>query len=433
MQKGGLGRARRAASCAYAAALAAACLVMAPAFVRAEHGMPGYDIGPEGDTIPLSGRVFVHNSNGVAWGLDALRAARPTLVGGGDRLPLSIVDQFDDMEGHTVPFDAGQGYGESLIILAPARPPGLAPARPLKPGATYQLRLEGESPLGAGAELGRWRAARVADKRPPAWKARPYLADIPERESDRPALVVPVAPEATDVFIEIVATPVGAGRPKRLLVPLARYGADETACRPVYVWDHANGVSGYHVHRDTARRFRATLAAIDHAGNRRAAPGPPIELLWPEEPLEVCVPQPGTKAPKRVKTPAPRWRAAPWLSTVSDGTPPRPTLRLHAPVAPSRRPLYVEVEVALEQGGPARRLIAALPPEEPGELTCARLRIADGLPRQLREDGAKAHALFRLAVIDEAGRRAVAPDPPLALDWGGDWPHVCLSAPGSGH
>jgi hypothetical protein len=266
---------------------------------QAEHGMPSYSfMVVDGSVAPTNMRVVLHSRNGVAWSLADLAAMRPTLVAGADRVPLAIVDRFDDMEGHAKPFEANAGYGESLVVFEPERP--------LEPNTHYTLEVVEPAPTSTSSghtkALSNWTTAAHADTEPPRWSRTPRIsARMHDWTEERlPGIDIHVPDERQPFYLLLEATPIGPGSPKRMILRIPpreqspNAGEPGTApeeagaCHYVYVFDHADGVFTDARHADAGRRFSFELTALDLAGNPRAAPGPQLVFSWPNEPIRVC-------------------------------------------------------------------------------------------------------------------------------------------------
>jgi len=249
---------------------------------HAEHGMPGYYfMVADGSVVPTNTRVVLHSRNGVVWSLPDVVAMQPTLVAGAERVPLAIVDSFDDMEGHAKPFEANAGYGDSLIVFETERP--------LTPNTRYALEVV-EPGSGHTNALSSWTTAVHADEEPPRWSRAPRISTRAHdwTEEPRPGIDIDLPDERQPFYLQLEATPIGPGSPKRMLLRIPPPSEEAAACHLVYVFDHAGGVFADAKHADAGKRFSFQLKATDLAGNSSAAPGPPLQLSWPNEPLRVC-------------------------------------------------------------------------------------------------------------------------------------------------
>jgi hypothetical protein len=147
----------------------------------AEDGYPYYYFVFEGaGELPRNTLVPLHGANGVPFGFETLELEEPRVTAGKQSVPLKIVDSYDDLEGHTTPFPEGDsGYGENLILFAPAEP--LA-AKTLYSFMIGEHRL---ATLRIGDEL---------DHEPPARPRPPFLisrAYCPRLAAERHHVVLP--------------------------------------------------------------------------------------------------------------------------------------------------------------------------------------------------------------------------------------------------
>jgi hypothetical protein len=396
-------------------AVVALALGLIPPGLLAEHGMPGYGVRPVGEgPIPTNQRFVIHSVNGVSWGLDQLREAKPVARSGRDTIALVIVDAFDDMEGHRVPFEAPGGYGESLIFLAPSRP--------LAPHATYELDL-------LAGELGLhdavWVTGAGPDEESPEWLCAPRVGrELVQWDYSVGGRSLHITPRAGDAeYLVLMAAPRGVGTPRRLIVAVPEAGQ----CAYVYDWAGEGGRGGY-VHPDTGRLYDVRLTVVDGAGNTAVAPGDALPLVWPHHPLPVCAsPCPAAEevgAAGEVGSGL-AWTGAPSASARAGTGPYDPDSLVVTAPADTRtgEPFYVEMEAVAATSGNRYRMLGWLSrfADACGEL------VAPGDALHVGEsDDAWDTFSVTLRATDLDGHSQPAPGPALRLAWPpGGW-SVCL-------
>jgi len=290
----------------------AALLATWASVAHSEDGPPGVDVPfDEGDVVPTNVLVPLRGVNGVPFGLAELEALEPRLVSSSSSIPLRVVDSFDDLEGHAVPFPSdGGGYGENLILLAPRFR--------LAAGTRYAFTIGTGS---AAASYFRFSTGSTPDLKGPEWQKSPYL-DLATPEADEPLLpsrIVTAVAESSELplyFIVELEPREAQARPKRMIAMLNLPSASAAHCGFADVWDHAHGVYSEDTDSDLGRRYVATLTAVDAAGNRRRAPGSGIPIVWSGG-VAVCN-EPGSAQPADMKPPPPQWLEAPSLSSNVD-------------------------------------------------------------------------------------------------------------------
>lgn len=226
---------------------------------RAEHSDPGYAVWPaEEVALPTNARVMALSVNGLAPEVTELARRTPRLVGGGEVVPLRIVDEF---RGH----DWGS-YGTSGFVLEPARP--------LRPLTRYELC---EDQAGGQLCLGGWTTARGADRRPPVWTGPPHPYPT-QREYYQYGFELPVRDDGP-LLIAVTAT--RPGQKQRVLFGLNDRFAPQ-GCVSL-ILDQPVG---------TRRRFLITFTAYDVPGHRRAQPISFPVLVQDQDNIELCLPKP---------------------------------------------------------------------------------------------------------------------------------------------
>ena len=386
----------------------------------AEHGSPGYRAIPfAGQPLPLNGRLVVRSTNGVAWSPKTLAGARPMLVGGGSRLPLRVVDRFDDMEGHTRPFAVGEGYGTSLLFLQPARR--------LRPKTRYRLELRAGSPPERVVVLGEWETRPTPDRRPPVWTGRPRYEVRASEQLPYPTatLWLPAKAEGQTSWAILRARPLEGGGSKRLIAAIPAAGDRQPACGQTYEWDHDHGVSDRYWHSDTGRRFLLSVSLADAAGNVARAPGRPLVWMWPPPPIEVCVgaPAPGAGAPTDSAPPV--WAAPPSLNVVTERGRTGDLFRIDVALSGEALPYFVRARLVPEGGGPGVVSMAYLLPDGMAQPDCAVLRIVNDYDAPARWGEMGRPHTVQLEARDLSGNRSPAPKPYPSVPWSWSGIRVC--------
>ncbi len=268
-------------------ALLAALSTAVPAV--AEHGSPWVTaINDKGEMAPNDG-IMLRSSNGIAWSIGHLvqksRGSRALLRSeNGKPIPVRVREAFDDMEG-TQPdvsggcirprFEPDEGYGESLVILAPKKQ--------LTPGVTYELVIRYPETIQLDSfeewTVASWTVSGGRDTIPPRWTEAPYVvfertADYNAPLSDLPTLVTPVISESQPVYLRLCLTPVGGGKRLKLIIPLLPDPSeDRPGCTLGYMtlWNAGKHDETY---------YRVEMEAVDLAGNAAPAPGAPLLVQW---------------------------------------------------------------------------------------------------------------------------------------------------------
>lgn len=445
---------------------------------RAEHGMPGYTFFPA-DNMKLArnGRVFLLNSNGVAWSPASVRKARPVLRAGKSRVPLRIVDRFDDMEGHARPFAEGEGYGSSMIVMQPTRT--------LAASTTYELRMTIPQYGGSAARetVASFITTARADLRKPVWLRGPALSVDRDGGKQSATINIGVHDDRQPVLLEVRARTVGARKGGRDTVRMLTLigsvwgppgiassagekthdddagegdeeeeeGGDES-CSWVYIYDHEHGVIGDREHRKTGRLYEFSVAAIDMAGNRRAAVGPPVSMVWPDDGITICnsfAPSPrhtDNRAPRWQKTPeialAPAHQASSYLASYERYA---PGWQIFTELAGETLPFYVIAELfpvgAAKKGRrgtrrPVLRMMAKVhPPASTGttgtsgvDYGCTSFSYATALGPDEDQPPVGARYRLRLMASDPLGNRSAPAGRALDLIWTGVLPQLCNTA-----
>lgn len=290
--------------CAWLATTLAVSLGAAPS-ARAEHGDPLVVPAPaSGSALPVNALLRLESHNGLASPLPEIAAGErgyaATLVASDHRIALAPVTWWEDGEG---------GYGTGLLVLRPARR--------LRPGATYRLELTWPDATADEIDTGwTWTAVDSVDRTPPRWTgaatAGAPLEDIP---ADEPVVDAGLRLEASVVEVVAELIPVGAGRRREVRLtfdatrdcdvgPTTDYtlAIFASSCPQAQAARMCQTAYRFDLDAAIGRRFRVALTAIDVAGNRRRAPGPPPMITWAgASSLTVCVPLPPAPPP----TPAP--------------------------------------------------------------------------------------------------------------------------------
>lgn len=386
-------------------ALAFLIAFVAPsASVRAEHGSPGVHVVFGERTLPRNTLVPMHGTNGVPFSLSALKTEKPRLEADGRSIQLRVFDLHDDLEGHARPF-VGNGYGENLILFAPAR----------------QLAASSEYAFRVGSfDVATVHTGTAVDREPPVWARPPFLVSRGQ-EALFPATIVTSITEAGALpfFVVVDMKPLQPGaRAKRMIATIVPDEPDRS-CAAVTLHDHEKNVYETDIDRDLGRRYQVRLTAMDIAGNRRPAPQAGMPIVWTGG-LTICN-EPATTPPRAEPPPAPvRWLGAPRARWHEESCQrydmpglPCVTERIEAPVT-ATTPVIVDVRLSPVAGGRAVHFmaesdspskLAAAPPAD----RCVRpaLRNMD----QEVEPAAFVPMRARLTVIDTLGRRFPQPAP----------------------
>jgi hypothetical protein len=205
--------------------------------------------------LPTNARIVVEH-----WGPAAVEGRPPwpgmELRAGGERVALSVVDRFDGARNVT----------EAV----------LAPASELRPRTRYALHFtDGGKPVVASGEPVAWTTGARVDRVPPRWLAPPRAGVGVSKKlgcGDETFVTVGAWIETDgEVQVLVELTLLGwKGRRASYIVPLLDGGVEV----------------GHHMctgpfDLESERRYTVRLTAVDAAGNRAVAPGPPVEITAP--------------------------------------------------------------------------------------------------------------------------------------------------------
>jgi len=209
---------------------------------------------PSGGELPANGRIALEGYGTEQDFIRSIAGRSPRLLSGSRSIPLQVA------EVHEGAFRVTQAI--------------LVPESPLEPGRRYVLSMDGRRriPVWNGSRRGpaAWTAA-AADTAAPTWDSAPIVG----ASTLRPYGCGPA-----------ISGHVAVAGPSRVRVHLEpEAGGDGARTYEVGVAEGelqvGHGMCNGPFQLDAGARYRATLTAIDAAGNQTPAPGGPVILVGP--------------------------------------------------------------------------------------------------------------------------------------------------------